>query len=58
MYQRQTLSVLMGERITTITRDRGNGVEFRDKAGKVLFTVDADDLFDRNGYRFENDLPV
>lgn len=64
--QRKTLSKLqsaMDKNLCNVTLEhqagmRGNYLILKAANGDILFCVDADDIFDADGMRFEDDLPA
>jgi len=54
---RKALSSINIKSIVEITQNaNGNMLSFRNRAGKIIFQVSEDDIFDANGNRFEIDV--
>ena len=59
MTERRLLSSLATALAPMTLHSLYNGeLQLRDPNGKVLFTVSEDDIFDKDGMRFENDLEL
>ena len=56
MEQRTKISTLFGRRIATIRRSENRRFfEFLSQSGAIIFSVMADELFDKNGMYFNTD---
>lgn len=55
--RKNIMTALIGKRIGGITIDQNNNYEFwhTDPRDGVMFTVDADNIFDDEGNRFDGD---